>query len=144
MATAEKQEKKAKVKVLENNTYGTGKRKTAIAKVWLFPGKGNITVNQKDYKEHFVVDTYQHTVQKALKALQLSGKYDVVASVQGGGLSSQADAVCLGVARAFVVLNEEFKKPLKDEGLLTRDSRIKERKKYGRKRARKGFQYRKR
>lgn len=142
--TPTKEVKKIKVKVPEKNTYGTGKRKTAIAKVWLFPGKGKITINQNDMKEYFTIDTYQKNIVKALDTLQLLGKYDVIASVQGGGLSSQADAVRLGIARAFVELNEEFRKALKDEGLLTRDSRIKERKKYGRKRARKGFQYRKR
>ena len=123
----------------------TGRRKTAIARVFLKPGKGHFLINGKEPAKFLGdVSTYLNLIKKPLQVIQAEGKYDVVAKVHGGGLSGQADAIRLGVARALVVLNQLNKEPLKAEGLLTRDSRDKERKKYGRKRARKRFQYSKR
>ncbi len=123
----------------------TGRRKTSIARIFLKPGKGNFIVNGKEPAKHLGnVISSLNLIQKPLQALQLEGKYDVIAHVHGGGLSGQADAIRLGIARALVKVNPENKSTLKGEGLLTRDPRDKERKKYGRKRARKRFQFSKR
>lgn len=123
----------------------TGRRKTAIARVFLKPGKGEFIINGKEPKLYLGdVSTSLNLITKPLQALHFEGKYDVIAQVHGGGLSGQADAIRLGVARALVQINEANKPQLKSEGLLTRDPREKERKKYGRKRARKRFQYSKR
>lgn len=136
--------KRAALKVPHENYYGTGKRKTSIARVWIFPGKGRIEVNGKQIEEHFGRLNYQAMVNRPLQQLNLDGKYDVKAAVVGGGLTGQASAIQLGISRALLELNETFRKALKQDRLLTRDPRIKERKKYGRKRARKGYQFRKR
>jgi small subunit ribosomal protein S9 len=124
--------------------YGTGKRKSAIAKVWLFPGKGAFYVNGKDSKDYFTIPQYHGKLTKPFETIGVLAKYDTVISTYGGGISGQADASLLGISRALLELNAEFRKELKEEGHLTRDPRVKERKKYGRKKARKGFQYRKR
>lgn len=133
-----------KLTIPNDSFYGTGKRKTSIARVWVFPGKGNVVINQKPIDEYFGRLVYQSMIRKPLESLNLSDKYDVKATVLGGGLTGQASALQLGVARALLDANETFRKNLKSDGLLTRDPRIKERKKYGRKRARKGYQFRKR
>ena len=133
-----------KLKVPTDFTYGTGKRKTSIAKVWLFKGDGKINVNNTDIKSDPNTPYDDQVIIKPLHLLNLENKYDLKITVLGGGLKSQNTAIQLGVARSIVVLNQEFKSQLKQNGLLTRDSRVKERKKYGRKKARKGFQYRKR
>ena len=123
----------------------TGRRKTAVARIFLKNGKGNFLINGKKPELHLGdVITYLNLIKKPLVDLKLENKYDVIAKVHGGGLSGQADAIRLGVARALVLVNADNKGPLKQEGLLTRDPRDKERKKYGRKRARKRFQYSKR
>ncbi|MFC1770571.1 30S ribosomal protein S9 [Candidatus Margulisiibacteriota bacterium] len=124
--------------------YGTGKRKCAVAKVRMFPGNGRVVVNNKDIKEYLKSDFLVWNVLKPLKKLSLEKKYDCKIDVKGGGLVVQSDASRLGVARALLQFNIEFKSILKKEGFLTRDPRIKERKKYGRKKARKMPQYRKR
>ena len=124
---------------------GTGRRKTSIARVFLKPGKGKFLINGKEPQLHVGnVSTYLNLIKKPLQAIQAEEKYDVIAQVHGGGVSGQADAIRLGVARALIIANPANKTVLKAEGLLTRDSRDKERKKYGHKRARKRFQYSKR
>ena len=123
----------------------TGRRKTSIARVFLKGGKGKFLINGKEPQLHLCnVSTFLELIKRPLHAVQAEGKYDVIAKVHGGGLSGQADAIRLGIARALVIVNQENKGLLKAEGLLTRDPRDKERKKYGRKRARKRFQYSKR
>ncbi len=125
--------------------YGTGKRKTSIAKVRLYLGNGNIIrVNDKPLEEAFPWFIWQITVKEPLEATNSLGRFHVMAQVKGGGISSQSQAVRHGIARALVAFDETLKKPLRDKGLLTRDSRIKERKKYGLKRARRAPQYTKR
>lgn len=124
--------------------YATGKRKCAIARVWLESGDGQITVNGHGFKEYFSRPVLEILVQSPLTQLELTGKYNVRAMVKGGGKVGQAGAVKLGIARALVNMDEELRKPLRANGFLTRDSRVKERKKYGRKKARRGFQFVKR
>ena len=132
------------VKKTQQHT-ATGRRKTAIARVFLRPGTGKFLVNGKEPSLHLGnVINYLNLIKKPLEAAKVEGKYDVIAKVHGGGLSGQADAIRLGVARALVVINATNKTLLKPEGLLTRDPRSKERKKYGRKKARKRFQFSKR
>jgi small subunit ribosomal protein S9 len=132
------------LKVPAENKYGTGRRKTSIAKVWVFKGKGEIAINRHSIKYYLKRDILVDIAKRPLDKLQLDKKYDIRISVQGGGLTGQAYAIQLGIARALLNMDENFRKPLRDEGLLTRDARIKERKKYGRKKARKGYQFRKR
>jgi len=135
---------KKKLKVPATSTYGTGRRKSAIAKVWLFEGKGQIEANGQKAEDFFANDVLVKRIVTPLQVLGLENKYNIVIKTLGGGLVGQADASALGVARSLVELNEEFRGKLKESGLLTRDSRVKERKKYGRKKARKGYQFRKR
>ncbi len=141
---AQKNNESITPKIPSASFYGTGKRKSAIAKVWIFPGKGSFYVNGKDSKDYFTIPQYHGKVTKPFETIGVLGKYDAVISTYGGGISGQADAALLGISRALLEMNAEFRKDLKDEGHLTRDPRVKERKKYGRKKARKGFQYRKR
>lgn len=132
------------IKIPVDSSYGTGKRKTAIAKVWIFKGEGKVFINQQEpieyLKRSFLVDK----VNAPLSLLNLQSSYDVFVKTLGGGLTGQADAIQLGIARALVESDENFKKTLKDNGFLTRNSKIKERKKYGLRGARKRPQYRKR
>jgi small subunit ribosomal protein S9 len=125
-------------------TIATGRRKAAIARVYLKSGKGNITVNGKDYKEYFPVSHLIDKIDLAFKATELEGKYDVKVNTIGGGIKGQAEAIVLGISRALVKENEELKPALKEKGLLTRDPRVVERKKYGKKKARKNTQFSKR
>lgn len=125
--------------------WGTGRRKEAIARVRLVPGEGKIVVNKKPGDLYLQFNpTYISTVKAPLETLGLEGEYDVLVNVQGGGLTGQADAIRLGVARALCELDPENRQPLKIEGYLTRDSRAKERKKYGLRKARKAPQFSKR
>ncbi len=124
--------------------YGTGRRKCAIARVWLKPGEGNIIINGKDFRAYLGRPVLEILVKSPLVHLGLEAKYDVVATTRGGGISGQAGAVRLGISRALITVDEEFKKDLRAQGYMTRDSRVKERKKYGRKKARRGFQFVKR
>jgi small subunit ribosomal protein S9 len=124
--------------------YGTGRRKNAIARVWVTPGEGNITINGRDFKEYLGRPVLEILVKSPLVALSIDGRYDVIATTNGGGISGQAGALKLGISRALLEVDSEFRKPLKVEGFLTRDARVKERKKYGRKKARRGFQFVKR
>ena len=124
--------------------YGTGRRKSAIARVFLRPGTGNIKVNGKGYEEYFVTEQQRVAGKRSLVLTDLLSTFDVVTTVKGGGVSAQADAVKMGSARALVIFNPELRTLLKSENLLTRDARQKERKKYGQKGARARFQFSKR
>jgi small subunit ribosomal protein S9 len=124
--------------------YGTGRRKSAIARVFLRPGSGSFQVNGKDLETYFVTEQQRVSAKRPLALTELAASFDVVTSVQGGGVSAQADAVKMGISRALLEFNAELRKTLKGEGLLTRDARGKERKKYGQKGARKRFQFSKR
>ena len=124
--------------------YGLGRRKSAIAQVRLYPGEGSIVVNGKPAREYFGREALDITVQQPLRATDAGGRFNVVATVEGGGPTGQAGAVRLGIARALVASDENNKQALRGQGLLTRDPRVKERKKPGLKRARKAKQFTKR
>jgi small subunit ribosomal protein S9 len=121
-----------------------GRRKTSIARVYVQPGKGQITINERDLKDYFKSDIHQILVNQPFVISKLEGHYDVTVNVEGGGEKGQAEAVRLGIARALTKFNAETRPALKKEGLLTRDSRMVERKKYGRRKARRRFQFSKR
>jgi len=125
-------------------TNTIGRRKTSIARVYVKPGNGDIRVNNRDLKEYFLSEIHQTTVKQALTISKLEGSYDVVVNVEGGGIKGQAEAVRLGIARVLVEINAENKPALRKEGIMTRDSRMVERKKYGRRKARRRFQFSKR
>jgi small subunit ribosomal protein S9 len=124
--------------------YATGRRKTSTARVFLRPGKGTITVNHRDFDKYFTTDALRTLVRRPLLLTETGEKFDILATVDGGGVNGQAGAVRLAVARALVEYNAELRKHLKKDGLLTSDSRVKERKKYGMAGARKRFQFSKR
>ncbi|HEV8317463.1 MAG TPA: 30S ribosomal protein S9 [Vicinamibacterales bacterium] len=124
--------------------YGTGRRKTSTARVFLRPGKGVITINHREFDKFFTTDALRTQVRRPLLLTETGDRFDILATVDGGGVNGQAGAVRLGIARALVEYNVELRKQLKKEGLLTSDSRIKERKKYGLAGARKRFQFSKR
>ncbi len=124
--------------------YGTGKRKSSTARVYLVPGSGQMTINKRDLSEYFCNETQRTIIRYPLTITDNVGKFDLRAIVDGGGPSGQAGAIRLGIARALLQFNAELRSRLKRAGLLTRDSRIKERKKYGQKGARKRFQFSKR
>jgi small subunit ribosomal protein S9 len=121
-----------------------GRRKAAVARVYLSDGKGKITVNGRDYKEYFGAETLQYVVTQPLLLLNAADKYDIVVNLDGGGVKGQAEALRLGITRALIKIDEENKKPLKASGFVTRDPREVERKKPGRPKARKRFQFSKR
>ena len=125
-------------------SYATGKRKNAVARVWLKPGKGMITVNDKDFKAYFARPVLQMLLQQPLNLANRATQYDIRISVAGGGLSGQAGAVRHGISRALTFYEPDLRSVLKKQGFLTRDSRVVERKKYGRVKARKSFQFSKR
>ncbi|HPX07799.1 MAG TPA: 30S ribosomal protein S9 [Tenuifilaceae bacterium] len=122
----------------------TGRRKSAVARVYLQEGKGNITINGKDIKDYFPSDLMQYVVRQPLEALNLTGNYDIKANLDGGGVKGQAEALRLGIARALVELNSDHKPILRSNGFMTRDPREVERRKPGRPKARKRFQFSKR
>jgi small subunit ribosomal protein S9 len=124
--------------------YGTGRRKSAIARVFLRPGDGKFVVNKKAYETYFVTEQQRVAAKRPLALTEMLATFDVVTTVRGGGVSAQADAVKMGIARALLEFNIELRKTLKADGLLSRDARIKERKKYGQKGARARFQFSKR
>jgi small subunit ribosomal protein S9 len=124
--------------------YATGKRKTAVARVYIRPGTGNILVNGRPYDQYFPRQASQLLILQPFELVEAMSRYDVEANVAGGGLAAQADSVRFGIARALTVADGERRSPLKRAGLLTRDARKKERKKYGQPGARKRFQYSKR
>ena len=124
--------------------YGTGRRKTSTARVFLRPGTGAISINQRTFEGFFPTEALRMQIRRPLVITETTDKFDVLATVAGGGVSGQAGAVRLGITRALVEFNLELRKALKSEGMLTRDSRGKERKKYGQPGARKRFQFSKR
>ena len=124
--------------------YATGRRKTAVARVWLFDGEGKIQINRRDAEEYLTRSTNMSVVEQPLVATGTRENYDVWCTTKGGGLSGQANAIRLGIARALLRVSDEYRDALKDAGFLTRDARKKERKKYGRKGARARFQFSKR
>jgi small subunit ribosomal protein S9 len=121
-----------------------GRRKTSIARVYVQPGKGQIKVNDRELNDYFKSEILQTTVKQALILVKQDGNYDVNVNVEGGGVKGQAEAIRLGIARAMVKVSDENKPPLRKEGLMTRDSRMVERKKPGRRKARRRFQFSKR
>jgi small subunit ribosomal protein S9 len=124
--------------------YGTGRRKSAIARVFLRPGSGEFKVNDKAFDVYFVTEQQRVSAKRPLALTETTATFDVVTTVAGGGVNAQADAVKMGISRALLEFNAELRKTLKSDGLLTRDARAKERKKYGQKGARKRFQFSKR
>jgi small subunit ribosomal protein S9 len=131
------------VKIMSEN-LATGRRKRSIARVILLPGSGKITVNNKSVEEYFPRETLRMILMQPFQVVGVTGKYDAIVNVTGGGLSGQAGAIRHGIARALVSINPDLKPKLKKEGLLTRDPREVERKKYGQPKARKRFQFSKR
>jgi small subunit ribosomal protein S9 len=121
-----------------------GRRKTSVARVYMKPGKGDIKVNDRDFKDYFVSEIHQIMVKQAFAVIKEEGNYDVTVNVEGGGVKGQAEAIRLGISRALVEANAESKSALRKEGLITRDSRMVERKKPGRAKARRKFQFSKR
>jgi len=121
-----------------------GRRKTAVARIYLSDGTGKVTINGKDYKEFFPTGTLQYKINQPFELTNTAGSFDVKVNVYGGGITGQAEAIRLGISRALVAFNEENKPLLKAEGLMTRDPRMVERKKFGQKKARKKFQFSKR
>jgi small subunit ribosomal protein S9 len=129
---------------MENQINAIGRRKAAVARIYMSKGKGNITVNGKDYKTYFSLGYLHNQVEAPLKTLEEAKAFDITVNVNGGGIKGQAEAIKLGIARALVKVDENFKPALKHAGLLTRDARVVERKKPGLKKARKSFQFSKR
>ncbi len=124
--------------------YGTGRRKKSVARVRLVPGTGKITINKRDIDEYFGLETLKVVVRQPMELTKTIGKFDVLVTVQGGGFTGQAGAIRHGIARALLEVDEEYRAELKSAGLLTRDPRMKERKKYGLKAARRAPQFSKR
>jgi len=129
---------------MEKQKNAVGRRKEAVTRVFLSKGDGNISINGKDYKSYFPLVYLQNQVEAPFKSIEASDKFDVVVNATGGGVKGQAEAVKLGIARALLQVNPEYRPALKEAGLLTRDPRSVERKKPGKKKARKGFQFSKR
>lgn len=121
-----------------------GRRKTAIARIYLKDGKGKITINKRDYTDYFPLATLQYVVKQPFEITETTGKYDVEVNLDGGGIKGQAEALRLAISKALVDINPEFRPALKVKGLLRRDPRMVERKKFGQKKARKKFQFSKR
>ncbi len=129
---------------MANKFYGTGRRKSSIARVYLVPGNGKITINKKDMDQYFGLETLKIIVRQPLEATNTLDKYDVLVNVRGGGFTGQAGAIRHGIARALLNVDADFRPILKKAGFLTRDPRMKERKKYGLKKARRAPQFSKR
>lgn len=128
----------------EKRYYATGKRKTAVARVWIKQGQGEYVINGRSLEEYFPVEEWRYLVNRPFLATGTLSKFDVIANVRGGGLPAQAWAIGHGIAKALVEFNQNLRPILKKQGLLRRDPRVKERKKYGRRGARRGFQFSKR
>ena len=122
----------------------TGRRKSSVARIYLTKGKGNITINGRDFKEYFPQAHIQLNVMDPIQTVDIENEYDFNINVTGGGFKGQSEAIRMGIARALVKLNEDFRKPLKERKFLRRDARVVERKKYGKPKARKSFQFSKR
>ncbi|MDT8344341.1 MAG: 30S ribosomal protein S9 [Thermohalobaculum sp.] len=127
-----------------NRSYATGKRKDAVARVWVKPGSGKVVVNGKDVSAYFARPVLQMVIGQPFRVANVAGRFDVMATVKGGGLSGQAGAVKHGISKALMLWDPELRPALKAAGFLTRDSRVVERKKYGRAKARRSFQFSKR
>ncbi|MFM7311169.1 MAG: 30S ribosomal protein S9 [Flavobacteriales bacterium] len=125
-------------------TNTSGRRKTAVARVYLSEGNGTFTINGRDYKDYFPTLVLQYKVHQSFKVTETDGKYDVKANLDGGGITGQAEALRLAISKALIEINPEWKAQLRTEGLTTRDPRMVERKKFGQKKARKRFQFSKR
>ena len=132
------------IKMANTKFYGTGRRKSSVARVYLMPGTGKITVNKRDIDEYFGLETLKVIVRQPLNATGNVDKFDVMVTVRGGGTTGQAGAIRHGISRALLKVDDEYRAPLKKEGFLTRDPRMKERKKYGLKAARRAPQFSKR
>ena len=132
------------VQVEKNAFYSTGRRKRAIARVWMMPGSGKIAINQRDVDDYFGRATSKMILRQPLELTETLGRYDIYINVSGGGLSGQAEAIRLGVTRSLMKINAAFRPALKKAGYVTRDPRIVERKKYGQRGARARFQFSKR
>ena len=128
----------------QGRAYATGKRKNAVARVWIKPGSGKIVINTKTIEAYFARPVLRMLIQQPFQITNRAGQYDVTCTVSGGGLSGQAGALRHGISRALTVFEPDLRNPLKKGGFMTRDSRVVERKKYGRKKARRSFQFSKR
>ena len=128
----------------EERYCATGRRKTSVARVWLMPGEGNVTINKRSIDDYLKRETAKMIIRQPLELTETLGKFDIYVNVRGGGISGQAGAIKHGISRALLAVNPDFRPLLKKSGFLTRDSRVKERKKYGQPGARKRFQYSKR
>ena len=128
----------------DSRYYGTGRRKSSVARVYMAPGTGKITINKRDIDDYFGLETLKVVVRQPLVATETDGKYDISVNVRGGGYTGQAGAIRHGISRALLKADDEFRPVLKKAGFLTRDSRMKERKKYGLKAARRAPQFSKR
>jgi len=131
-------------KITKDKTYATGRRKTAVARVWLGPGSGQFTINERTDEDYFQRATGRMVIRQPMEELDRLGQYDVIATVRGGGTSAQAGAIRHGITRALISIDPEVRSSLKSVGYVTRDPRKKERKKYGQKGARARFQFSKR
>ena len=129
---------------MEKQKNALGRRKEAVARIFISKGEGKITVNDKDYKQYFPLVYLQNQLEAPLKTADVAGKFDIIINAQGGGLKGQAEAAKLGIARALLEVNPEFRPALKEAGQLTRDPRSVERKKFGHKKARRSYQFSKR
>jgi small subunit ribosomal protein S9 len=129
---------------MEKQKNAVGRRKEAVARVYLSKGTGNITVNDKEYKAYFPIMYLQNQVELPLKTIDVQSSFDIVVNVQGGGPKGQAEAIKMAIARVLCEVNPEYRPSLKKEGLMTRDSRMVERKKFGKAKARRSFQFSKR
>jgi small subunit ribosomal protein S9 len=130
--------------MVEEKYYATGKRKTTVARVWLKPGGGTIEVNKRAFNDYFPRETLRMTVLQPFELTNTMGQFDVYVNVNGGGISGQAGAIKHGISKALLIYNEKYREVLKKAGFITRDPRVKERKKYGQRGARARFQYSKR
>jgi small subunit ribosomal protein S9 len=128
----------------KTSTYATGRRKHAVARVWLQPGNGKVEINERTLEEYFGRETSRMVFRQALELTETTGRFDVFCNVSGGGLSGQADAIRHGISRCLIKIDPALRPPLKKAGYLTRDARAKERKKYGQRGARARFQFSKR
>ncbi len=128
----------------EERYYATGRRKTSVARVWLTPGEGSVKINKRSIDDYLKRETAKMIIRQPLELTETLGKFDIYVNVRGGGISGQAGAIKHGISRALLAVNSDFRPLLKKSGFLTRDSRVKERKKYGQPGARKRFQYSKR
>jgi small subunit ribosomal protein S9 len=129
---------------MEKQKNAVGRRKEAVARVYLSKGTGNIKVNDREYKEYFPIMYLQNQVELPLKTVDVKDSFDIIVNVQGGGPKGQAEAIKMGIARVLCEVNPEYRPALKKEGLMTRDSRMVERKKFGKAKARRSFQFSKR